>query len=71
MRFNASREIIKQNALSMKYLTENLTDIDAGHQLFDRLVENLGCAIESYPMWHPLMTTPGRKREEMAGRGRS
>lgn len=62
MEFRASSVAAEQNALALKYLTQNLEDAEAGRQLFDGLVEGLGCAVESYPEWHPILTAPPEPR---------
>ena len=64
MEFRASKIAAEQNAHALEYLTKNLDDEEAGRRLFGSLLEDLGCVVECYPEWHPILTTPSKKRHE-------
>lgn len=48
----------------MSYLTQNLTDRDAGRILVEELIEELGSAVARYPDWHPILTARPRNGAE-------
>ena len=58
MEFRASKVAAEQNVLAIKYLTQNLDDREAGRKLLNSVMSELGNAVESYPDWHPILTTP-------------
>lgn len=58
MEFRASNVAAEQNELTLKYLTKNLSNPEAGRRAFDDLVSELGSAVESFPDWHPILTAP-------------
>lgn len=64
MEFRSPTVTLQQNARAMTYLTKNLTSPNAGRATVERLVEELGNAVESYPDWHPILTAPPRKGTE-------
>jgi hypothetical protein len=64
MEFRAPAVAIQENAHALVYLTKNLGDPKAGRRLADRLLQELGNAIDAYPDWHPILTAPQRSREE-------
>jgi hypothetical protein len=64
MEFRAPAVAIQENAHALAYLTKNLGDPIAGRRLVDRLLQELGNAIDAYPDWHPILTAPQRSREE-------
>lgn len=58
MEFRAPTTAAQLNANAIDYLTENLTDPEAGRRVLKRVLSELGNAISSYPDWHPLLTAP-------------
>lgn len=61
MEFRSPTVAIQQNATALGYLTKNLSNPEAGRELVEELIEELGNAVERYPDWHPLLTAPPRK----------
>jgi hypothetical protein len=64
MEFRAPAAAAQQNAGALAYLTENLSDPEAGRCLVDGLLEELGNATDSYPDWHPILTAPPESTAE-------
>lgn len=62
MEFRAGNVSIEQNASAQQYLTQNLTNIEAGQEQVQELIESLGSSVDQYPAWHPLLTLPKEKR---------
>ena len=62
MEFRASKTAAEQIALAIENMTKDLDDVETGRRLFGSLVENLGCVVDDYPVWHPILTTPSEKR---------
>lgn len=60
MEFRSPTVASQQNANALRYLTKNLSDPAAGRTLVDRLIEELGSAVQRYPDWHPILTLPPR-----------
>ena len=58
MDFRAPAVVIQQNAQALGYLTKDLSDPEAGRCLVERLLQELGNAVDSYPAWHPILTAP-------------
>lgn len=58
MEFRAPSVATEQNANAVKYLTESLTDVEAGQDTVASLISELGHAVDGYPDWHPLLTSP-------------
>ena len=67
MEFRSPTVALQQNAKAMIYLTENLTDRDAGRAAVEQLIKELGNAIDYYPDWHPILTAPPRCRKPTKG----
>lgn len=67
MEFRYPIEAAQQNAKAMTYLTQNLSDRDAGRVRVESLIEELGNAIDRYPDWHPLLTLPPRNGSAYVG----
>jgi hypothetical protein len=52
------KQISKQNAAAVKFLTENLSAANgASDQVYD-LIDTLGNAVDQYPEWHPILVNP-------------
>lgn len=58
MEFRAPTVAVQQNAKTLAYLVENLSDKDAGRHRVDKLIEELGNSVTVYPDWHPIRTAP-------------
>lgn len=50
----------QQNARAIDYLTKNLAERAAGRVQVEKLIEELGNAVDTYPDWHPILTAPPR-----------
>jgi hypothetical protein len=64
MEFRSPTVAVQQNAKALSYLTKNLRDPRAGRRMVEELIEELGNAVERYPDWHPILTTPPRNGTE-------
>jgi len=64
MEFRAPTVAAQQNAQALAYLTKNLKDREAGQRQVERLIEELGNAVDIYPDWHPILTAPSRNGAE-------
>lgn len=64
MEFRAPTVAAQQNAQALAYLTTNLKDREAGRRQVERLIEELGNAVDIYPDWHPILTAPSRNGAE-------
>lgn len=64
MEFRAPIVAAQQNAQAIAYLTKNLRDPEAGKRQVECLLQELGNAIDIYPDWHPILTTPPRHGTE-------
>mgnify|MGYP000507148723 CR=1 FL=1 len=52
------KQVSKQNAAAVKFLTENLSAPNgASDQVYD-LIDTLGNAVDQYPEWHPILVNP-------------
>lgn len=60
MEFRSPTVAAQQNAKAMTYLTKNLSDREAGRRAVQRLLDELGNAVDRYPDWHPILTAPPR-----------
>lgn len=60
MDFRSPTVASQQNARTMAYLTDNLSNPKAGQLAVESLIEELGNAVDSYPDWHPILTLPPR-----------
>lgn len=58
MEFRAPTVAAQQNAQAFSYLTKNLKDREAGRRQVEKLIEELGNAVDIYPDWHPILTAP-------------
>lgn len=63
--FRLPTAVAETNTGSRNYLTSNLTDIETGVAQFNELIAELGNTVSSYPEWHPILTTPSRKGNDM------
>ena len=61
MEFRSPTVAMQQNARAIAYLTKNLSDSPAGRERVDKLIQELGNAVDRYPDWHPILTAPPRK----------
>lgn len=57
------KEIEEIKIESKNYLTRQLKNPKEGEKHFEQLIEELGAPIDSYPEWHPILTTPMEKDE--------
>lgn len=64
MEFRAPTVVAEQNANALKYLTKDLNDPEAGRRVFDKLLRELGNAVEGHPEWHPILTSPPSSSRE-------
>jgi hypothetical protein len=64
MEFRAPTIALQMNTRAINYLTKNLNDPQAGRRRVERLIEELGNAVDSYPDWHPILTAPPRNSGE-------
>jgi hypothetical protein len=64
MEFRSPTVAAQQNAKAMSYLVGNLSDQVAGRLLVEELILELGSAVDRYPDWHPILTTPPRHSGE-------
>lgn len=62
MEFRAPSIATQQNATTTEYLIQNLDDPEAGRNLVDQLISELGNATDSYPDWHPILTLPSGEK---------
>lgn len=58
MEFRSPSEADRLNAQTTEYLTENLTDPTVGKEVVQKLIEELGNAVDMFPDWHPILTMP-------------
>jgi hypothetical protein len=58
MEFRANQSVARLNSQAADYFTKNLSNREAGLELFDQVRERLGNAVESLPDWHPILTAP-------------
>ena len=58
MEFRAPAAATEQNDRAIRYLTKNLGDPDTGRGVVERLLNELGNAVEAFPDWHPILTIP-------------
>ena len=61
MEFRSPTVAAQQNAAATAYLTKSLRDPARGRATVERLIAELGNAIDSYPDWHPILTSPPRE----------
>jgi hypothetical protein len=64
MEFRSPTVAAQQNAAALRYLAKNLSDPEAGRERVEKLIEELGNAVERYPDWHPILTAPSRSGAE-------
>jgi len=64
MEFRSPTVAAQQNAAAIAYLTKSLRDPAAGRLVVEQLFSELGNAIEKYPDWHPILTSPPRSSSE-------
>lgn len=64
MEFRYPAASAEANMKALKYLTENLSAPEMGRKEFERLTNELGTSITTYPSWHPLLTIPRRQDDE-------
>ena len=58
MEFRYPVAVAENNAHSLRYLTRNLSDPEAGQAAFEELLLELGNSVDVYPDWHPILTNP-------------
>ena len=58
MEFRSPAASAKTNADAREYLTQNLSNPEAGQAQFDELLTKLGNAVDMLPDWHPILTRP-------------
>lgn len=58
MEFRAPSVATELNAKAVKYLTESLADPKTGQRVLERVMQELGNAVDGYPDWHPILTKP-------------
>jgi len=58
MEFRAPSIAKTLNAAACEYLTANLSNPELGRSRVDVLIKELGNAVDSYPDWHPILTSP-------------
>jgi hypothetical protein len=63
MEFRHPIAAAETNTKYRKYLTKNLDNSEEGKFTFEKVVDRLGNAVDSYPYWHPLLTTPPNNRD--------
>ena len=61
MEFRSPTVAIQQNAAAMTHLTKSLCDPAAGRAVVEQLITELGNVTDSYPDWHPILTSPPRE----------
>lgn len=64
MEFRAPTIATQKNARAIEYLTKNLSDPEAGEHLLERILHELGNAVDIYPDWHPILTAPPQDTTE-------
>ena len=64
MEFRHPKAASEGNAATLEYLTQNLSDPEAGRKVFKELVEELGNSVDRYPEWHPILTLPSKATSE-------
>jgi len=64
MEFRSPTVAAQQNVQAVLYLTKNLEDPKAGRRQVERLLGELGNAVDLYPDWHPILTAPPRQGSE-------
>jgi hypothetical protein len=67
MEFRSPTVALQQNAKAMSYLTKSLTNQEAGRAAVEKLIEELGNAVDFYPDWHPILTAPPRSAHQHVG----
>lgn len=60
MEFRSPTVAAQQNAAAISYLTKSLRDPAAARAVVEQLIAELGNATDSYPDWHPILTSPPR-----------
>lgn len=60
MEFRSPKVAAQQNAAAITYLTKSLRNPAAGRAVVEQLIAELGNATDSYPDWHPILTSPPR-----------
>ncbi|PKH88260.1 hypothetical protein [Colwellia sp. Bg11-28] len=58
MEFRYPAAVAEKNARALNYLTKGLKNIEAGKEIFNKILDELGNAIDGYPYWHPILTAP-------------
>lgn len=60
MEFRHPKAASETNAAALDYLTKNLSNPEAGREVLERLMEELGNSVDIYPEWHPILTLPSK-----------
>mgnify|MGYP003625911767 CR=1 FL=1 len=58
MEFRYPAAVAETNASALNYLTKGLNTPEAGKEIFNNILDELGNSIDSYPDWHPILTAP-------------
>lgn len=58
MGFRAPSVATEENTNAIKYLTKNLNDPKKGSYVLNKVMLDLGNAVEEFPDWHPILTIP-------------
>ena len=64
MEFRAPTVATQQNARAIEYLTKSLSNPEAGQRKVEKLIADLGNAVDTYPDWHPILTAPPRDNSD-------
>ena len=64
MEFRYPAAVAETNTRSLNYLTKELNDSEAGREVFEEILVLLGNSVETYPNWHPILTTPPHNSKE-------
>jgi len=58
MEFRAPKVAKEHNAEAIEFFTRNLRDKDQAKEKLVEIMEELGDCVQSFPDWHPIITTP-------------
>ena len=66
MEFRSPTVAAQQNATAITYLSKSLRDPAAGRTVVEQLIADIGNAIDGYPDWHPILTSPTQDSGEFS-----
>ncbi|GIU24710.1 hypothetical protein L2719_06955 [Shewanella schlegeliana] len=66
MEFRYPVAVAEANTRALNTLTKNLNDSEAGREVFNKILIELGNSVERYPNWHPILTLPPHKHQKTA-----